>query len=100
MEPVGAPLPRIAGDGAQAVAVGWERVHRAGRGVAVVSAVVVRELSLPDVAQVPSTGSQLVAPRVDLLLQAAARGVFPLRFGRQALACPARVGGGVVPGDV
>ena len=36
----------------------------------------------------------------NLPVSAAARGKFPLRFGRQSLACPLRVGCGVFVGDL
>ncbi len=100
VEPVGAPLPDVAGDGVEAEGVGWEAVDGAGSGEAVFGGVDAGELALPDVAEVAAIGRQVVAPGVEFLFEASAGGVLPLGFDRERLAGPCGVGCGVVPGDV
>src|SRR5262249_25756619 len=68
--------------------------------VSVFGRVYAREFSLPDIAQMAAAWRQVISPGVYLLLQAAASGVFPLRFGREALAGPAAILSRIVPGDV
>src|SRR5262249_26129810 len=64
MEPVTAPLPGVASNRVEAVAVRWVGVHGSGSGVAVLSRIDLREIALPDVAEMAATGSELVAPGV------------------------------------
>ncbi len=97
MKPVGAPLPHVAGDRVQPVAVGRESIDRAAPAIAVFAGVVTGKLALPDVAQMLSAGSEFVSPGVELLFEAAAGGVLPLRLRRKRLRCPCRVSGGIVP---
>jgi hypothetical protein len=59
-----------------------------------------RELSLPDIAQMAPLWSEFVSPWIELLLQAAARGKLPLRFGGEHLSRPICICDSVVPGDV
>ena len=99
-EPVRAPLPHVAGHGVEAEGVGRKAVHRARAGEAILGGVDARKFSLPDVAHVFAGRGELVAPRVELLLEASARGVLPLRLGGQRPARPGGVGRRVVPGDV
>ena len=47
-----------------------------------------------------AAGRELVAPGVLGAVEPAARGEFPLRFGRQVLAGPSRVGERVAEGDM
>src|SRR5262245_4473310 len=78
VEPVGAPLPDVAGAAPQAVAVGLEAAHRRGAEVPVGQRVAGGERALPDVHAVVAGGLELVAPGVDRPLQPAAGGVLPL----------------------
>ena len=100
VEPVGAPLPRVASHGVEIEAVGWEGIDGAGAGVAVVAGVFTGKLALPYVAAMLAVRAKLVAPGVELLDEAAACGVLPLGFGGETLAGPVAVRLGVVPGDV
>ena len=100
VEPVGAPLPDIAGDGVEAEGIGWEAVDGAGSGEAVFGGVDAGELALPDVAEVVTFGRQFISPRVELLFEAAAGSVLPLGFGGERFAGPCGVGCRIVPGDV
>src|SRR5205814_7508125 len=73
-----------------------------GRGalVAVGAHVLPGELALPAVGHEPSAGGDLVAPREDRALEAAAGRALPLGFGGQLLARPGCVGDGILVGDV
>jgi len=85
-EPIVAPLPGVAGDAVEAVAVGRVGVDGRGAGVAVFGGVVLGKAALPDVAEVLAVGSEVVAPGIDGLIEAAAGCVLPLGFGGQTLA--------------
>jgi hypothetical protein len=100
VEPVGAPLPYVAGDGVKAEGVGWEAVDGTCAGEAIFGSVDARELALPDVAEVLAVRGKIIAPGIELLLEAAASGVLPLGLGREGFPCPFGVSGGIVPGDV
>ncbi len=67
---------------------------------AVGAGVVVGETALPHVHPALPARLRLVPPREHRLLQTSAGGVLPLRLGRQALARPGSVRGGVIPGHV
>src|SRR5207253_3661167 len=56
-----------------------------------------RKNALPYVHHMLAVRLEFVAPREGLLLEASTRSELPLGFGRQTLACPRRVGIGVVP---
>src|ERR1051326_3959881 len=100
MKPVGAPLPCIAGNAVQSEPIRWEGAGRAWRSETVLTCVAGGKLTLPDIAEMPSVRRQLIAPRIELLLETAARRIFPLRFSGQPLARPCAVSGRVVPGDM
>jgi len=100
MEPILAPLPGITGDRKEPVAVGREGVDGSRGGKAIFAEVDFGELPLPDVAQMAATGGEFVAPRILLLHEAAAGGVLPFGFPREAFAGPFTVGLRIVPGDV
>ena len=100
MEPVGAPLPYVAGDGVKAEGVGWEAVDRTCAREAIFGRVDARELTLPDVAEVFAVRGKIIPPGIELLLEAAASGVLPLGLGGERFACPLGESGGIVPGDV
>ena len=82
VEPVGAPLPYVAGDRVKAEGVGWKAVDRTCAGEAIFGSVDTRELTLPDVAEVLAVRGKIIAPGIELLLESAASGVLPLGFGR------------------
>src|SRR5918996_5442439 len=94
------PLPDVAGHVVEPVAVGPVRPDRRRAEMPVVAGVVTREVALPDVAHVPTTGPQLVAPGESRSVEAATRGVLPLGLAWQAGPGPRAVGQGVVMGDV
>src|SRR5262249_38690420 len=98
--PVGGPFPDVAGHVVEAVAVGGEGCHGSGAAEAVGGAVPVGKMPLPDVGPPLPPRRELVPPDIALPVQAAAGRELPLRLGRQALAGPASIGGGILPGDV
>ena len=100
VEPVGYPLPDVAGRVVKSVAVGVEGVHRGGPVVAVSLRVLRREGPLPDVHTVLAAGLAFVAPGEGLALEPSPRCEFPLGFGQQALVCPGAIGPGIRPGNM
>ncbi len=100
VEPVGAPLPDIAGDGVEAEGIGWETVDGAGSGEAVFSGVDAGELALPDVAEVSAFGREFISPGVEFLFEAAAGSVLPLGFSGEGSAGPCGVGHRIIPRHV
>jgi hypothetical protein len=100
VEPVGAPLPDVAGRVVQPVAVGREGIDGCRPHVAVVGRVLDGERALEDVAHRLAVGREVVAPDVTLLDEPAPGRELPLGLGREPHAGPGAVGGGVVPGDV
>src|ERR1700760_5148500 len=99
-EPVTAPLPHIPSHGEKAITVPRKSIHRAGPRIPILRKVVLREITLPNVAHMRSFRNQHITPGVKLLLKAAARGIFPLRFRRQRLSRPRSIGAGIVPRHV
>src|SRR4029453_15162566 len=87
-EPVGAPLPDVAGHLVQPVAVGRVRADRGGAVPPVIHRVGAGERPLPDVHAVLATGLELVAPRDRLLVAPPPGGVLPLGLGREPAAGP------------
>src|SRR6516162_7848330 len=98
--PVGGPFPDIADHVADAVAVRRKRGHRRGALIAVLTEILDREISLPDVRHVLAIRRQCVAPGKLLAIETATRGEFPFGFARQILAGPSRIGQGIATGDV
>src|SRR5665213_2209387 len=99
-KPIGTPLPRITGDGIDPKVIRWERIYRASPGIAVFSSIVIWELALPDIAAMFSIRPQLIAPRIEFLFQASARGIFPLGLRRQALSSPLGERDRIAPGNM
>ena len=97
--PIGAPVPDIAAHIVQAVAIRRESGHRRGAGVAVRAGVLDREGAGPGIGAEFPVGLEVIPPGEALVREPATGGVLPFGFGRQALAGPLRVGGGVFPGD-
>src|SRR5262245_54863082 len=62
VKPVTAPFPGIAGDGVQAVTVGGKGIDLCRRGVPVFPRIVIREVALPDVAQMFTSWGEFIAP--------------------------------------
>src|ERR1700677_1760386 len=81
IKPIGTPLPNIACDGMETIAVRRKAIHQTGSGVTVFGGIFVRKFALPDIAQVRAAWNEFVTPRIKLLLQTAARCIFPLRLG-------------------
>ena len=67
-----APLPDVAGDIVQAVAIGRKRMNWRRTSVAIVGCVVIGKAALPDVAAVFARRCQFITPRIDGLLEPAA----------------------------
>src|SRR4051794_29370353 len=89
------PLPGVASDVEQAVAVGRERPDRRRPEEAVVEQVLPGELTLPRV-RLPAVMDQLVVtPGESGTLESAPGRELPFHLGRQGLAGPARVRLGV-----
>ena len=86
-EPIGGPLPDIAGHLVQPVAIGREGAHRAGALEPVAGEVAPGEGALPGIGQVHAAGVSS-SPQANSGLQPAARRELPLRLGRQRLAGP------------
>src|SRR5690606_1825772 len=59
-----------------------------------------REFALPDIAEMPAAGRQLIAPRIQFLLQSAPSGIFPFGLRRQTFSGPGAVSGSVIPGNM
>src|SRR5262249_5208215 len=59
-----------------------------------------REAALIDVRHPFAAGLQFIAPGIKLSVQPSARGELKFGFGRQLLARPLRISGGVLPRDV
>ena len=97
MKPVGAPFPYVPGDRVQPMTVRWKAIDRATPAIAVFSGVMVRKLALPDVAEVHSSRGEFISPGIKFLIEAATRGVLPLRLGGKGFRCPGGVRCGVVP---
>ena len=100
MEPVGAPLPDVAGDGVEAEGIGWEGVDGAGPSEAVFGGVDAGELALPDVAEVLAIGRQFVAPWIEASARGHRERHTPTGLRWEEIGRPIGVGCGVVPGDV
>ncbi len=99
-EPVGGPLPDVAGRVVQPEAVRAEAVDRARPEEPVLERVARGEVALPDVHAVLAPRLELVPPREERALDASASRVLPLGLARKPRAGPAAVRDGVVPGDV
>src|SRR5258708_35004832 len=91
MKPIGAPFPGIAGYREEAECIGRKSVDGRDTRESVFGGIGEREFALPDVAEVLPGGRQLVSPRIEVLFEAAARGEFPFRLGREAFAGPGGV---------
>ena len=100
-EGVGNPLPHIAHEIIQPVAVGFERSSGCCRLIAVETEVAMRELALPDVARKKAFVVRIsVAPRITCIFHAAASGVLPFCLRWQTTADPPGVLLRVVPRNV
>src|SRR5215470_13452476 len=97
--PVARPLPDIADHVVEAVAVRLEAADRCGAGVAVLVRIVDGEDALPGVGDRLALGIERARPVV-LAVATAARGKFPLRFGRKLASAPARIGQRILVGDM
>ncbi len=84
----------------QAGAVGREGLHGCRPLETIACVVPGGKLALPDVGLGPIERERLVPPDIRLAVDTTASGEFPLRLRGQALADPAGVCHGVVPGDV
>ena len=98
--PIGGPFPDISAGLEQPVAIRREGPHRAGPCMPIGFEVPPRERALPGVGEMHPAGRQFLPPREFRAVQPAARGVFPLGFGGQVLAGPAREGLCVLEGDM
>src|SRR4051795_10814940 len=82
----GGPLPDVAGDVVEAVAVGREPLDRRGALEAVRMQVLPWEAAVPAVGHAPAARRRILAPGVGGLIEPTAGGVLPLGFGRQPAA--------------
>ena len=94
------PLPHVAGDVDEAVAVRGEAADRRGACVAVEQVVVEREVALPGVGHHATARGGVLSPGVGGAPEPTAGRQLPLRLGRQRLAGPRGVGEGVDVRDV
>jgi hypothetical protein len=65
----------------ETIAVGRKAAYRTGSGVTVFGGIFLWKLALPYVATMHAAWNKLVTPRIELLLQTAARCIFPLCLG-------------------
>src|ERR1700732_1222234 len=86
--PIRGPFPDIADHVVDTVAVRREGHHRRGPIESVLAFIFVREISLPGIGAMLPARSENLAPGELGALQAATRGEFPLRLGRQFFAGP------------
>src|SRR3954451_16124004 len=98
--PVVGPLPRVADHVEQPEAIWRISADRRGAFEAIADEVLPWELPLPNIGEVAPLRLELVTPGELRVFGTAPGGIFPLRFGRQALAGPRGIGGGVVVGDM
>src|SRR5262245_55654811 len=98
--PVGRPLPDITGHVVQSVAVRRERTDWRRALITVGQQVHDRKFALPGIGHHLAVRRELVSPGVDSAFEPSARGELPLGFGRQFLACPSRIGFGVLKCDM
>jgi hypothetical protein len=99
-KPVLGPFPDVADHVGQAEAVGRIGADRRGSFVAVRQIVLPGEFALPDIGHLASIRLQLITPGIFMIIHSGPCGIFPLRLGRQALARPVGISGGVGMGDV
>jgi hypothetical protein len=97
VEPVGGPLPDVAGGVEEPEAVRRECAHRCGAEESVLHRVPRREVALPHVHAVLAARLYLVAPRERLPLEPATGCALPFSLSRKALPRPRRVRSRVVP---
>src|SRR6266508_2825498 len=97
--PIARPLPDIADHVVEAIAVRLEAADRRGPGVTVFVRIVDGEDALPAVGDRLALGVEGARPVV-LALATAARSEFPLRLGRELTPAPARIGEGILVGDM
>ena len=75
--PVNGPFPDIADHVVDAVAVRRERGYRRSALKTVPAKILVREIALPGIGEVPAAGGELIAPGIFGAIESAARSEFP-----------------------
>src|SRR5580765_2350155 len=90
--PIAGPLPYVAGDVIESVAVWWKLRNWRDPEECICAGVVIGKVTLMAIRHPPVAILERIAPGEHLAGQPAARRKFPLRFGRQPLAGPLRVG--------
>src|SRR3954447_23769161 len=98
--PVSAPLPCVARNRVETVIVRRKCIHWGRTSVSIVCRIVLRKLSLPDIATMFPVRPQLIAPGICLPYQPASCGILPLRFSGKSLFAPGAERLRIVPGDV
>ena len=93
-------IPRRCRRHCAAVAIGRKRMNWRRTSAAIVGCVVIGKVALPDVAAVFARRCQFITPRIDGLLQPAARRHFPFGFGRQPCPRPLAVSAGIILGNM
>src|SRR3954447_3196447 len=97
--PVACPLPHIADHVVEPVAVRREASDRGGAGMIVLIAVEYREETLPGIRD--RLAFRIVSARIIVLaVAAAARRELPLRFSREFVSAPMRIGKRIFVGDM
>ena len=99
-KPIRTPLPHITRHRIQPKSIRRKASHRTSSRPSILSRIHPWKLPLPDIAQMPSLRRQLIAPRIQLLLQPTPRGILPLRLRRQRLPRPGRISRRIIPGDM
>src|SRR6476620_867085 len=98
--PIGRPLPDVADDVVEPIAVRGKRANRRRPFIPVAGEVLPGKLALPGIGHIPVAGQERVAPRVRCSLQPAPCRELPLRLGGQRFALPRGEGFGVAECDV
>ena len=89
--PIADPLPHVAGDVMEPVAVRGELRHWRESRERIRAGIVIGKVTLMAVGHPPIRDLERIAPGEELPRQAAARRKFPFRFRRQPLAGPPRI---------
>ena len=99
-EPILGPFPHIADHIEEAIAVGRKRSDRRGALITVGGEIFVGKRALPGICHLTAARREFITPGKFSPVEAAARGVLPLGFGRQVLARPSGIGFSVSISDM
>src|ERR1700741_1597581 len=98
--PIADPFPHVSADVVKTVVVRLKAAYGSYADLAVGARIAIREMALVRIPEPLIALRELVAPRKDFSRDTAASRKLSLRFGRQALSGPPRIGEAVLVGDV